>query len=91
MTLSNLTLAATGALPAVVSNFTFAANGTLGVEGELPNGMVTLPVSFVSATDAGNISGWKLEINGVENMRYQFKADNSGIVLWKRGFVVSFR
>ena len=92
LTISNLTLAATGALPAVVSNFTFAAEGTLGVtEAPQGNGTTSLPVSFVATTGAANISGWTLEIGGEETSKYQFRASDSGIVMWKRGIVISFR
>lgn len=92
VTISNLTLAATGAVPAVVSNFTFAAEGVLGVtDAPQGNGTSSLPVAFVATTGAANISGWKLEIGGEENSKYQFRASDSGIVMWKRGIVISFR
>jgi hypothetical protein len=61
------------------------------VEGELRNDKVQLPISFASAVDARNISGWKLKINGKESDRYLLKADDSGILLRKRGFVILYR
>ena len=76
-----------------ISNFTFAASGNVYLANVPRNGnSIMSGWNLEDCTDAANVNGWMVHVDGAPRSRWRVKASSDGIVrIFRPGFSASFR
>ena len=92
ITLSRLSVDATGVGTGTVDGFTFAANGTLDVTGLAASGdVVELPLRVINAPGLENVQRWSLVRNGVADTSRWIAVRGDRLLICPKGTALYFR